>query len=147
MEDSVVEHDALNVPGYSLIQSDVTGRAVFKKGEDQLEVFTVNRQELEHCFGVDLIYINLTKQNVVMLQYKMLEPSSKTDDQTDWVYRPDGQLDVEIARMNAFAAAHVPHGFLKRRKMVLRRTSWASLFAQRLRYSGRWPLSPAPLVV
>ena len=43
-----------------------------------------------------------------MLQYKMLEPSSKSDDQTDWVYRPDGQLDAEIARMNAFAAAHPP---------------------------------------
>jgi len=55
-----------------------------------LEVFTANRRELEHCFGVDLIYVNLTKQNVVMLQYKMLEPSSKSDDQTDWVYRPDG---------------------------------------------------------
>ena len=108
MEDSVVEHDARSVPGYSLIQSDVTGRALFKKGEDQLEVFTANRRELEHCFGVDLIYVNLTKQNVVMLQYKMLEPSSKSDDQTDWVYRPDGQLDAEIARMNAFAAAHPP---------------------------------------
>ena len=108
MEDSVVEHDARSVPGYSLIHSDVTGRAVFKKGEDQLEVFTANRRELEHCFGVDLIYVNLTKQNVVMLQYKMLEPSKKTDDQTDWVYRPDGQLDAEIARMNAFAAAHAP---------------------------------------
>ena len=108
MEDSVVEHDSRSVPGYSLIQSDVTGRAVFKKGEDRLEVFTANRRELEHCFGVDLIYVNLTKQNVVMLQYKMLEPSSNTDVQTDWVYRPDRQLDVEIARMKAFAAAHAP---------------------------------------
>ncbi len=108
MEDSVVEHDARRVPGYSLIQSDVTGRAVFRKGDEELEVFTANRRDLEHCFGVDLIYVNLTKQNVVMLQYKMLEPARKTDAQTDWVYRPDGQLDVEIARMNAFSAAHVP---------------------------------------
>jgi hypothetical protein len=108
MEDSVVEHDARSVPGYALIQSDVTGRAVFKKGEEQLEVFTANRRDLEHCFGVDLIYVNLTKQNVVMLQYKMLEAASKVDDQTDWVYRPDAQLDSEISRMKAFAAGHVP---------------------------------------
>ncbi len=108
MEDSVVEHDARTISGHSLIQSDVTGRAVFKKGENQLEVFTANRRELEHCFGVDLIYVNLTKQNVVMLQYKMLEPSSKTNDQTDWIYRPDSQLDAEISRMNAFAAGHAP---------------------------------------
>ena len=108
MEDSVVEHDARIVPGYSLIQSDVTGRAVFKKGEDQLEVFTANRRELEHCFGVDLIYVNLTKQNVVMLQYKMLEAAGKNGDEVDWVYRPEAQLDIEIARMKAFAAAHSP---------------------------------------
>lgn len=108
MEDSVVEHDARSVPGYSLIQSDVTGRAVFQKGEDQLEVFTANRRDLEHCFGVDLIYVNLTKQNVVMLQYKMLEAAEKSGDSSDWVYRPDSQLDIEIARMKAFATLHSP---------------------------------------
>lgn len=108
MEDSVVEHDARNVPGYSLVESDVTGRAVFEKGSEQLEIFTANRRDLEHCFGVDLIYINLTKQNVVMLQYKMLQPAGKSGEQTDWVYRPDSQLDAEIARMKAFSAAHPP---------------------------------------
>lgn len=108
MEDSVVEHDARSVPGYTLIQSDVTGRALFKKDDEELEVFTANRRDLEHCFGVDLIYVNLTKQNVVMLQYKMLQPEGKVDDVTDWIYRPDGQLDTEIARMKAFAAAHAP---------------------------------------
>lgn len=108
MEDSVVEHDARSVPGYSLFQSDVTGRAVFEKGEEQLEVFTANRRELEHCLGVDLIYINLTKQNVVMLQYKMLEPGGQKDEQIDWVYRPESQLVKEIARMKAFGSRHSP---------------------------------------
>jgi hypothetical protein len=108
IEDSVVEHDARSVPGYALIRSDVTGRALFKKGEDQLEVFTANRRDLEHCFGVDLIYVNLTKHNVVMLQYKMLEPAGKVGEATDWIYRPDSQLDTEIARMKAFAVAHAP---------------------------------------
>lgn len=108
MEDSVVEHDARSVPGYSLIHSDVTGRALFQKGEEQLEVFTANRRDLEHCFGVDLIYVNLAKQNVVMIQYKMLEAAGKVDGQTDWIYRPDSQLDAEINRMKAFAASHLP---------------------------------------
>ncbi|MBU2790987.1 hypothetical protein HF288_05705 [Acidithiobacillus caldus] len=108
MEDSVVEHDARSVPGYDLIQSDVTGRALFEKGDEQLEVFTANRRDLEHCLGVDLIYVNRTKQNIVMLQYKMLEPAGKVDDQVDWVYRPDAQLDTEIERMKAFSSAHTP---------------------------------------
>ena len=108
MEDSVVEHDARSVPGYELIKSDVTGHALFEKGDEQLEVFTANRRDLEHCLGVDLIYVNRTKQNMVMLQYKMLEPAGKVDDQVDWVYRPDAQLDTEIARMKIFSSAHSP---------------------------------------
>jgi len=43
-----------------------------------------------------------------MLQYKMLEAGGKSADLTDWVYRPDSQLVVEIKRMKAFAAAHAP---------------------------------------
>ncbi|MGH7181980.1 MAG: hypothetical protein ACREJN_08395, partial [Nitrospiraceae bacterium] len=58
MEDSVIEHDARHIPGYELVQSDLTGRAVFESGNgnERLEVFTANRLSLEHCFGVDLIY-------------------------------------------------------------------------------------------
>lgn len=108
MEDSVVEHDARFVPGYSLVHSDITGRALFTNRDEQLEVFTANRRALEHCLGVDLIYVNMTKQNVVMLQYKMLEPNGKFADQTDWVYRLDKQLDLEIARMRVFAGQHSP---------------------------------------
>ena len=108
IEDSVVEHDARHMSGYALIKSDVTGRALFRKGEDQLEVYTANRRDLEHCFGVDLIYVNLTKRNVVMVQYKMLEPAGKVGDQTDWIYRPDARLEMEIKRMKAFSAANAP---------------------------------------
>jgi hypothetical protein len=109
MEDSVVEHDARSVPGYDLMQSDLTGRAVFQRGAEQLEVFTANRRSLEHVFGVDLIYLNVTRQNVVMLQYKMLEPSGRSDDgQVDWIYRPDQQLDAEIRRMDRFCQTCIP---------------------------------------
>ena len=70
VEDAVVEHDARHVPGYALAGSDLTGRAVFTKGLERLEVYTANRRPLEHVFGVDLIYLNATRQNIVMLQYK-----------------------------------------------------------------------------
>jgi hypothetical protein len=62
MEDSVIEHDARHIQGYELVHSDLTGRALFERGEDQLEVFTANRRPLEHCFGVDLIYLNANQQ-------------------------------------------------------------------------------------
>ena len=101
MEDSVIEHDARYVPGYDLIQSDVTGRAVFQKRHERLEVYTANRRPLEKVLGVDLIYVNETRHNMVMLQYKMLEPNKSGTD-TDWIYRPDAKLGDEIARMKKF---------------------------------------------
>ena len=109
MEDSVIGHDARHIPGYELVQSDLTGRAVFesRNGTERLEVFTANRLSLEHCFGVDLIYLNTSRQNIVMLQYKMLEPL-KVEADTDWIYRPDAKLDDQIIQMKKFATDNQP---------------------------------------
>jgi len=106
-EDSVIEHDARVVRGFALVGSDLTGRAVFRSGDDVLELFTANKRPLEEAFGVDLIYLNARKRNVVMVQYKMLEPSRSGKD-TDWLYRPDGQLNKELARMKRFNQALAP---------------------------------------
>lgn len=112
MEDSVIEHDARHIPGYEIVESDLTGRAVFesKNGSDRLEVFTANRLSLEHCFGVDLIYLNASRQNIVMLQYKMLE-STKDEDEADWIYRPDAKLNGQIRQMRKFAIDNKPGPF------------------------------------
>jgi hypothetical protein len=107
MEDSAVEHDARNMPGYDLVESHLTGRAVFRRNDERLEIYTANRRDLEHVFGVDLIYLNATRQNIVMLQYKMLEPLRSGGDK-DWVYRQDRNLDGEIRRMRKFAVTHPP---------------------------------------
>lgn len=109
MEDSVIEHDARSIPGYDLVGSDLTGRAVFERDGERLEVFTANRRPLERVFGVDLIYQNLSKQNIVMLQYKMLEEKNLSDTDTDWIYRPDSSLEEELRRMKLFATGHDPN--------------------------------------
>ena len=108
MEDSAIEHDARYVPGYELVGSDITGRAVFEKGLNGLEVYTANRRPLEKVFGVDLIYLNTTHQNIVMLQYKMLEPSMQKGSRNDWIYRPDASLESEMKRMRRFKDRHAP---------------------------------------
>ena len=108
IEDAVIEYDARFVPDYSLVDGDATGYAVFKRGSETLEVYTANRRPLERVFGVDLIYLNTTRQNIVMLQYKMLEPVDKRGDDKDWIYRPDAQLDREIKRMQQFNTHHPP---------------------------------------
>ncbi len=50
--------------------------------------------------GVDLIYINETRGNIIMIQYKMLEEYKQGDKSSDWMYRPDKQFWDEISRMH-----------------------------------------------
>ena len=106
LEDRVIEHDARTVPGFVLTTSDTTGRAEFVRGNEHLQIITANRGQLEGAFGVDLIYLNLTRRNVVMLQYKMLDPPNGQS--ADWTFVPDGQLAAELARMHRFAQNNPP---------------------------------------
>lgn len=106
-EDTVIEHDAHHIPEFALTASDLTGRAVFKKGRERLEVITANRSPLEEVLGVDLIYLNAIKRNIVMVQYKMLEPT-REDDDTDWIYRPDDQFGKQVDRMKSFSFPEPP---------------------------------------
>ena len=108
VEDNVIAYDARFVPDYDLVGGDVTGYAVFERGLEKLEVYTANRLPLEHVFGVDLIYLNVTRQSIVMLQYKMLERDGRQEGGKDWIYRPDTQLDSEIGRMRQFSIQHAP---------------------------------------
>lgn len=98
-EDNVVHADASYLPGFDAIASDITGRAVFSKHDERLVIYTANKLPLEKMLGVDLIYINETRGNVVMVQYKMLKEDKGENGSQDWLFRPDKQLRAEIARM------------------------------------------------
>ncbi|WP_299391812.1 hypothetical protein [uncultured Desulfovibrio sp.] len=98
-EDNVVHADASKLPGFKMISSDVTGRAEFQKGNERLVIYTANKLPLEQMLGVDLIYINETRGNIVMIQYKMLEERASEGNGRDWLFRPDQQLYDEVARM------------------------------------------------
>ena len=99
-EDNVVHLDATRLSGFDAISADVTGWAVFQKRDERLVIYTANKLPLEKMLGVDLIYINETRGNIVMVQYKMLEEDKQSYDNRDWIFRPDQQLREEIARMH-----------------------------------------------
>lgn len=98
-EDNVVHADASQLPGFNAIAPDVTGRAVFEKRDERLVIYTANKLPIEQMLGVDLIYINETKGNIIMVQYKMLEEWKQDDKSHDWMFRPDKQFWDEISRM------------------------------------------------
>ena len=99
-EENVIRADASQLPGFKEIVPDITGRAVFVKGEERLVIYTANRLPLEQMFGIDLIYVNESRGNVVMIQYKMLEEHHDNGKNRDWLFRPNQQFWNEIARMS-----------------------------------------------
>lgn len=98
-EDNVVHADASHLPGFDIIASDVTGRAIFTKADERLIVYTANKLPLEEMLGVDLIYINEIRGNIIMVQYKMLEEVESQDTAADWIFRLDEQVHKEVKRM------------------------------------------------
>jgi hypothetical protein len=115
LEDAVIEHDARWLPSWGrLAKSTLTGKAVFKKKNQQLEVFTANKRPLEKLFGVDLIYFNKARGSIVMVQYKMMESvknntiqkiifsDSEETDGYEWTVKIDHQFREEMARMKKF---------------------------------------------
>lgn len=107
-EDNVVHSDASQLPGFDAIALDVTGRAVFQKGDERLVIYTANKMPLEKMLGVDLIYVNETRGNVVMIQYKMLKEGKQEGGSRDWMFSPDPQLRKEIARMKIPGIQEIP---------------------------------------
>ncbi len=100
LEDAAIEHDARWLPGWTMNDSDLTGRARFRKHDGDLEIYTANRRPLEQLLGVDLIYLNERRGALVMTQYKMLERDRDTGE--GWQVRVDWQFENELDRMRRF---------------------------------------------
>lgn len=109
-EDMVISYDRNNFPSHELVGETITGRALFRNNEEELEIVTANRNDIEHAFGVDLVYINKSRENVVMVQYKMLEQSSNRIGAQDWVYRPDNHVNAQIKKMEYFWSCQAKTG-------------------------------------
>ncbi|WP_218191934.1 hypothetical protein [Pseudomonas sp. R16(2017)] len=122
-EDAVIEHDARWIPGWHLSNSDLTGKAVFTRRGEQLEVFTANKRPLEELFGVDLIYLNQARGSLVMVQYKMMEPKGgkrhrikngvpniEQHEVREWTVPINAQFQSEMERMKKFDNDLSPEG-------------------------------------
>jgi hypothetical protein len=102
-EDAVIAHDARWLPGWRFDQSDLTGRAIFLKDDAALEVFTANKLPLEELFGVDLIYLNVKRGSLVLVQYKMMNTQRRAAPETpEWLVAINQQFMDELNRMERF---------------------------------------------
>ncbi|CCA89984.1 hypothetical protein [Novosphingobium sp. PP1Y] len=108
LEDAAIEHDARWLPGWTMDDSDLTGRARFRKHDGELEIYTANRRPLEELLGVDLIYLNERRGALVMVQYKMLERDRDLGE--GWQVRINWQFQDELDRMRQFDCDLEPEG-------------------------------------
>lgn len=71
---------------------------LFENNEGKrLTVLNANRTAMEKVLGVDLIYVNHAYRSFVMVQYKRMTRKKGQD----WEFRPDGQFDEELMRMQS----------------------------------------------
>lgn len=108
LEDAAIDHDARWLPGWTMDDSDLTGRARFRKHDGELEIYTANGLPLEQLLGVDLIYLNERRGALVMVQYKMLDRNGDLGE--GWRVRIDRQFQGELDRMRQFDRDFDPDG-------------------------------------
>ncbi len=108
LEDAAIDHDARWLPGWTMDDSDLTGRARFRKHDGELEIYTANGLPLEQLLGVDLIYLNERRGALVMVQYKMLDRNGDLGE--GWRVRIDSQFQGELDRMRQFDRDFDPDG-------------------------------------
>lgn len=94
-EESALQHDLFSWEGLTPIHE--AGISVFTQGHRKLEVIYANRNSLEATTAVDLIYYNETYNAFILVQYKLMKKESDK-----FIYRPDKQLQEELARMETF---------------------------------------------
>ena len=100
-EESAIQHDLLNWEG--MTGAYEAGYSRFQKGDRSLDVIYANRNALEKTTGVDLIYFNEIYNSFVLVQYKLMKESAKSD---SFIYRPDEQLEKELQRMDNFVRTY-----------------------------------------
>jgi hypothetical protein len=102
LEDRALEHDARVFGDWDAVKTGVVGSTRFESQGKRVTVINVNRAGIEHAIGVDLIYYSQTYDAYVVVQYKRREAS---DDDEQWVFRPNAQFDDELERMRQLPAA------------------------------------------
>lgn len=97
-EESAIQHDLFNWENEKASLHNM-GVSKFEQGNRVLEVVYANKNPLEHTLGVDLIYYNKTFHSFVLVQYKLMKEKGNAE---GFYYRPDEQLEKEIARVDEF---------------------------------------------
>jgi hypothetical protein len=95
LEDRQIDHDAGTMIGWLTASAPHVSWCRFTGFGKRLYVANANRDIPENTLGTDLIYFNATRQSLVLVQYKRMDPRNGN------YYYPDSDdgLAVELERM------------------------------------------------
>ena len=99
LEDKMVDFDATVFGDWARESSALVGLATFQQRGRELTIINVNRTDVEHALGVDLVYYNHQFDAYVLVQYKRMQKHNTTGHE----YRPDKQLEKELERMRSLS--------------------------------------------
>jgi hypothetical protein len=103
IEDRLIDYDASVFGSWDLVRRDASGVTVFEEAGNRLTVINVNRTDIEHALGVDLVYYNHRFGSFILVQYKRMRRESGGH-----VYRPDQRLEAELQRMRQLPVSRDP---------------------------------------
>jgi hypothetical protein len=87
-EDDLINHDLSNLPGWEVVQKDITGVVEFENAENErLVIINANRKPMEKALGVDLIYFHRKYEAFTFVQYKMMDQKVEQGDRS--YYNPN----------------------------------------------------------
>lgn len=104
IENDFITDDAAAFPGWERAAYSQGGWWEFRSKGRRLLVKNINVSPQETRTGADLVYVRRAPDAFVLVQYKLLEKLSDGR----LVFRPDGRLDGQIARM--LALENTPRG-------------------------------------
>lgn len=99
LEDRMIDFDATVFGEWVRESSSLVGLATFQQRGRKLTIVNVNRTDVEHALGVDLVYYNHHFDAYVLVQYKRMRQHSTAGHE----YRPDDQLEKELERMRSLS--------------------------------------------
>jgi hypothetical protein len=103
-ERALIQHDADRFSDWTDIPCRQLESKVFTDGQRHLFVINAHNKEVEDTLGVDLMYYHEERRAFVFVQYKKM----RQDSEKQWFYRPDDNLDSQLARMRAVDACFAP---------------------------------------
>jgi hypothetical protein len=95
LEERLIEHDAETMLGWLTRKTHHTSWRAFSGFGQRLLVANANNDTAEHTLGVDLIYYNVSRASMILVQYK------KLDGKDGFYPDSDSNLADEIERMRA----------------------------------------------